>query len=186
MPEGLKLTLFVPAEGETGLEVKFQLGPLSFPLSLTRLPQRDEGQASPNVSLVWHQPGERLHTDIWATGNLVFAPRLDGFIEILDAKSGRVLGTAIVAGSAGEDRHIVLDVKVHDGLLYAATVSNGLVVFDVSEPTSPKLIGQYHRFVQKGSPENFTNIHNIFLSPDGRLVYAINHSLIEESSRPPI
>ena len=64
--------------------------------------------------------------------------------------------------------------------------SNGLVVFDVSEPTSPKLIGQYHRFVQKGSPENFTNIHNIFLSPDGRLVYAINHSLIEESSRPPI
>ena len=145
-----------------------------------RLRQRNEPQASPNVSLIWHQPGNGLHTDVWAEDGLVFAPRLDDSIEILDSKSGQILGTASIAEAAGGDRHIVLDVKARGGLFYAATVSNGLVVFDVSQPSSPDLIGQYHVFVFDGSPRNFTNIHNIFLSPDGSLVYAINQSLVGE------
>ena len=157
-----------------------KIGSLTFEVSLTRLPQRDEPQASANVSLVWHQPGEDLHTDIWAEDGLVFAPRLDGRIEVIDATSGQILGTASIADAAGGDRDIVMDVKARDGLLYAATISNGLVVFDISDPASPQLTGQYRVFAGDGSPENFTNIHNIFLSPDGNLVYAINQSLVGE------
>ena len=180
LPPGTELTAFFPAEGESGFEVTLKFATFTFPVSLMRLRQRNEPQASPNVSLIWHQPGNGLHTDVWADDGLVFAPRLDDSIEILDSKSGQILGTASIAEAAGGDRHIVLDVKARGGLLYAATVSNGLVVFDVSQPSSPDLIGQYHVFVFDGSPRNFTNIHNIFLSPDGSLVYAINQSLVGE------
>ena len=179
LPSGTELTAFFPAEGESGFEVTLKFATFSFPVSLIRLPQRNEPQVSPNVSLIWHQPGNGFHTDIWAEDGLVFAPRLDGHIEILDAKSGQILSVASVAEAAGGERHIVLDVKARGGLLYAATVSNGLVVFDVSQPASPELIGQYNVFAGDQSPENFTNIHNIFLSPDGNLIYAINHSLAE-------
>ena len=179
LPPGTELTAFFPAEGESGFEVTLKFATFSLPVSLIRLPQRNEPQVSPNVSLIWHQPGNGFHTDIWAEDGLVFAPRLDGRIEILDAKSGQILGVASVAEAAGGERHIVLDVKARGSLLYAATVSNGLVVFDVSQPASPELIGQYHVFAGDQSPENFTNIHNIFLSPDGNLIYAVNHSLAE-------
>ena len=183
LPEGTKLNVFVPESGDIGLEVKFQLGPFTFPISLTRLRQRDEPQASANLSLVWHEPGEGVHSDIWAADGLVFAPRFDAIIEILDAKSGQLLGTASVAELAEGKAHTVLDVKARDGILYAATVSDGVVVFDVSQPSSPKLIGQYYVFDREGSPENFTNIHNIYLSPDGKLLYAINQSLVSGPSR---
>ena len=180
LPEGTKITAYVPAEGEIGLDVRVQLGAFTFPVSLARVPQRDEPQASNNVSILWRQPGNGVHTDIWADDGLVFAPRLDGPIEILDAESGRIVGTASVAGAAGGDRLVALDVKAHGGMLYVATVSNGLVVFDISQPATPQLIGQYRVFVERGSPENFTNVHNIFLSPDGNFVYVINHSGLEQ------
>ena len=107
---------------------------------------------------------------------MVFAPHYsDRDIEILDADTGLMLGTATVPEAEGGDE-FVLDVKARDELLYAATIRNGLVVFDVSRPTAPELVGQYRVFLEERSPENFTNIHNIFLSPDGNLVYAINHS----------
>ena len=173
---GVNLTAFVPAQGESGLEVKLQPGPFTITITLSRIPQRDEPQASANVSLLWHERGNGTHSDIWAIDGLVFAPRLDGRIEVLDAKSGQLLGVASIAGTEGGEPPIVLDVKAHDGLLYAATVSNGVVVFDVSRPSMPELIGQHRVFLGGGSLENFTNIHNIFLSPDGNFVYAINQS----------
>ena len=48
------LTLFVPAEGESGLALRIQRGQLTFSASLSRLPQLVEPQASNNV-LRWTQ-----------------------------------------------------------------------------------------------------------------------------------
>ena len=182
--EGATVTMFVPSGGESGLKFRLRQGAFSLDFTLNRVPERDEPRASANVSLLWRQPGDGLHSDIWASDGLVFAPGFTGGVEILDAASGEILGSASVVGAAGGGPYAVLDVKVRDGLLYAATVSNGLVVFDVSEPAKPELIGQYHVFLGEGSSENFTNIHNIFLSPDRSLVYAINHSFPEEQSGP--
>ena len=170
-------TLFVPEQSDSGLKVNLTFRETTLNATLTLVPQRDESQASDNVTLLWHQPGEGIHSDIWAEDGLVFAPRYDaGIIEILDAKSGKILGTAVVPVADERSHAIVFDVKARGGLLYAATVTDGLVVFDVSEPATPQLIGQYQVFVEERSPENFTNIHNIFLSPDGKFVYAINTS----------
>ena len=100
-----------------------------------------------------------------------------------DAKTGAKLGTATVPQPEGERHNFVFDVKAHGGILYAATASTGLVVFNVSTPTAPELIGRYYVFEEEGSAENFVNIHNIFLSPDGRYVYAINTSSVDETER---
>jgi len=170
------VSAFVPPPGEGGLEVKFERGPVTFSATLTQVHQRDEPRVSENVKLLWHEPGDGIHSDIWAADGLVFAPRFDGRIEILDATSGKILSTATVPEARGGRPDIASDVKARDGLLYVATVFNGLVVFDVSPPTSPQLIGQHRVFSEEDSPDNFTNIHNIFLSPDGNFVYAINHS----------
>ena len=178
LPEGSSIEAFVPAQGESGFEMELRLGDVSLPtIQLSRVPQRNEPQASANVSLIWHEPGGDLHTDIWAEDGLVFAPHYsDGRIEILDAISGRTLGAAVVPSPDGHLINLVFDVKAHGGFLYAGTANSGLVVFDVSEPSAPELIGQYRVFVDEGSPDNFINIHNIFLSPDGNFVYAINHA----------
>jgi len=176
---------FVPAQGDSRIEVTLQHRQTRFPtVYLTRVRQRDEPQASDNVSLIWHQPGDGIHSDIWADDGLIFAPHFsDRHIEILDASTGRILSIASVPEAEGEEPEFVFDVKARDGLLYAATHSNGLVIFDVSDPTSPKLIGQYRVFVDDRAPANFTNIHNIFLSPDGNYVYAINISFRETDLR---
>ena len=178
--EGTRITVFVPVERETGLKFRISRGSFDVSVSLTRVPEREEPQASANVTALWHESGGGLHTDIWAADGLVYAPRFDGLIEILDGSTGRVLSVASLSGAAGRGPHIVLDVKASGGLLYAATVSNGLVVFDVSQPDNPRLIGQYRRTLGEGSPENFTNVHNIFLSPDASVVYAINHLFPEQ------
>lgn len=90
-----------------------------------------------------------------------------------------------MVGLEGGDPHTVLDVKAQDCLLYVATVSNGLVIFALFDPSAPELIGQYHVDEGEGSPENFTNIHNIFVSPDGNFVYAMNQSLLGMAPRTP-
>ena len=182
--QNIGLTVFVPAQGDSGLEITLRIGDLTLRSSLTMIEQRDEPEASDNVSVLWRQRGARaLHSDIWAEDGLVFAPHFDGNIEVLDARSGETLSRASIGEARGEGRLAVLDVKAHGGLLYAATVSNGLVIFDVSEPSAPKLIGQYRRVLARGSAQNFTNIHNIFLSPDGKLVYAINQSFAKGDLR---
>jgi len=170
------VSAFVPAPGEGGLEVKFERGPTTFSATLTRVHQRDEPRASDNVKLLWHEAGDGIHSDIWAADGLVFAPRFDGRIEILDATSGKILSTATVPEARGGRPDIASDAKARDGLLYVATAFNGLVVFDVSQPSSPQLIGQHRVFSEEDSPDNFTNIHNISISPDGNFVYAINQS----------
>lgn len=179
-PDSASFRAFVPVKGDSGLEVDLRYGESTFPtLVLTKVPQRDEPKASDNVKLLWQQSGARTHSDIWAADGLVFAPHYsDGDIEILDADTGIILSTASVPEVQGGSEH-VLDVKARDGLLYAATAHNGLVVFDVSRPATPELVGQ---FFEERPPENFTNIHNIFLSPDGNFVYAINHSSLFDPS----
>ena len=167
---------FVPAEGEIGLEVQLDDALGASTTSLAMLPQRDETEASDNVSLVWHQPGaDAVHSDVWVSDGLVFAPHFnDRHIEIRDAESGELLGTASVPENDTPHDQCVSDVKANGRLLYAATCLSGVVAFDVSEPSAPDLIGQYRVFERYASPENFTNVHNIFLSPDGNLLYAIS------------
>lgn len=178
-----KLTAFVPEQGETGVVLRFEFDSSPVAIPLARLPQKDEPQASANVTMIWHEEGNGTHTDIWADDGLVFAPRFDGQIEIMDAVSGQILSVVSVPeGDEGRtDR--VQDVKTRNGRLYAATLFNGIVVFDISQPTDPKLMGQYRVFVEDDSLENFTNIHNIFLSPQGNLVYAINNSSLGSDLR---
>ena len=89
---GADVTAFVPAAGDTGLEVRIRGAGLSLLFTLTRVPRADEPIASNNVALLWHQPGEGIHSDIWAEDGVVFAPRFDGRIELLGATSGEVLG----------------------------------------------------------------------------------------------
>ena len=158
------LLFFAPAGGGV-LEVTLSSPSFVARGNLTRIESRDEPQSSDNVEVLWHQPGEALHSDIWAEDGLVFAPRLDGMIEIIDAVSGSILGHA----TAG---YYVFDVKARDGILYAATASSGLQIIDVSDPVRPQPIGEFFAPLHEG----FTNFHNIFLSPDGEFVYAINQS----------
>ena len=134
--------------------------------TLDLIASSDEPASSGNVEVLWHQPGEGIHTDIWAEDDLVFAPRFDGSIEIIDAASGRILGEAVASG-------IAFDVKSRGGILHVATSSAGLQVFDVSDPADPRLIGGFEIPGPGGEPRS-TSFHNIFLSPDGRFVYAIH------------
>ena len=158
------LQIFAPA-AEGAVEVTLTSPNFVARGILTRIESRDELQSSDNVEVLWHQPGEALHSDIWAEDGLVFAPRLDGTIEIIDGNSGNILGRA----TAG---NYVLDVKARDGILYAATASSGLQIIDVSDPVRPQPIGEFFAPPHEG----FTNFHNIFLSPNGQFVYAINQS----------
>ena len=178
------LTAFVPATGDSGLEVTISGPPFTIEAVLTKVPQRDEAQASDNVTLLWRQPGRGPHSDIWAEAGLVFAPRFfGGAIEILDVKTGKLLGTARAPAGDPNMPNIIFDVKARGGLLYAATAPQGVLVFDVSQPAAPELLAQYRVQAEIESPENFFNIHNIFLSPDGRYVYAMNQSLPETDLR---
>ena len=158
------LHIFAP-EGQPGLEVTLSSDSFVARGTLTRIESRDEPQSSDNVEVLWHQPGGFVHTDIWVEDGLVFAPRYDGMIEIIDADSGNVLGHAM-AGT------YIFDVKARDGILYAATAFSGLHIIDVSDPARPRTIGEFFAPLHEG----FTNFHNIFLSPNGQFVYAINQS----------
>ncbi len=174
---GLDLSAFVPEEGDAGLEVTLDRGHFKLHAALAKVAQRAEPQSSDNVTLLWREDDvDSLNSDIWVDDGIVFAPRLDSRIALLDAATGELISFAGILGAMGEGVASVYDVKARDGVLYAATVSHGLVIFDVSEPESPELIGQHYAFESKGSDENFTNVHNIFLAPDGPFVYAINQS----------
>ena len=138
--------------------------------TLTPVFVRDEPLASDNVTLLWNHraPASGSYTDVWAEDGVVFAPHFGGTIELLDATSGEPLGQ-IAAGSS------VLDVKVRDGLLYAATTSLGLIVYDVSDPTAPAHLGGYAIWSEV-TGESFFNVHNVYLNPAGDTIYAINDS----------
>ena len=171
---GWDLTAFMPAEGDGGLEITVQGEGFAVGGTLARIAPRDEPQSTDNVSVLWRQTGDGLHTDIWADNGLIFAPRYDGVIEIIDAEDGKVLGQA--EGWSG-----ILDVKVLGGYLYAATSTPGLIVFDISDPSAPELIGSYEGYSASGDVEGYTSFHNIFLSPDGRFVYVADYSTFPKS-----
>ena len=138
--ESARFRAFVPETGDSGLEVDLSYGNSTFPtVVLAKVPQRNEPKASGNGSLLWEQRGTGTHSDIWAAEGLVFGPHFsDRDIEILDADTGVILSMATVPEAEG-GHELVLDIKTRDGLLYAATVRNGLVVFDVSRPDTPQL-----------------------------------------------
>jgi len=131
---------------------------------------------SSGVELVWHAPPTPncgSNHGIWADDGLVFAPCSGGMIMIHDAPTGRLVGTA--RPPAGSSTN-VLEVTYRNGLLYAATTSEGLLTFDVTTPSQPRLVGQFKVPGVAGSPERLVNIHNLTLSGDGRQVYLINQS----------
>ena len=160
-------TAFMSDEG--GLEVAFQGTDFAVGGTLARIAPMDESPSTDNVTVKWRRQGEGIHTDIWADDGLVFAPRFDGVIEIINAEDGEIIGRA-------EGWNVVLDVKAKGGLLYAATAVPGLLVFDVSDPGAPELIGTYEGFSADGEIEGYTSFHNIFLSPDDRYVYVADYS----------
>ena len=168
------LTAFIPAEGDGELEITVQATGFSASWTLARIAPRDEPRSTDNVTVLWQQPGGGIHTDIWADNGLVFAPRFDGVIEIMTAEDGKIVGQT-------ESLSAVLDVKAMGGFLYAATNVLGLQVFDISDPGAPELVGQFEASAAGGDLGGYTSFHNIFLSPDGRFVYAANYSMFPKT-----
>ena len=144
-------------------------GPRTVQATLRPVWQRDEPPVSDNVELLWQHHATDIggsYTDVWSADGVVYAPHFGGTIELLDAASGERIALIAAASS-------VLDVKVRDGLLYAATTASGLLIYDVSDPAAPTLLGQYA--VTVGASVNlFGNAHNIYLDPRRDLVFAIN------------
>ena len=111
-------------------------------------------------------------------GGLAFEPHSGGAIEILDAETRAELGV-IDTADYGPRQGLgtwVTDVKSAGSLLYAATASKGILIFDVADPAAPAFVGRYYVPGPRDSIETFSNVHNIYLSPDGATLYAINHS----------
>ena len=171
----------VPRAGETGLIVGFGgNGSRRVEANLSRVEERDETQASSNVTLRWqHRPANgATYAGIWVDGGVVYAPTDRGTVEILDATSGALLGTADLnrAPLSGRGTSSAFEVTARDGYLYAGGLAKGLVVFDVRDPRAPRFVSQYIVDAGAGSREAFNNIHNLYLSPRGNILYAINQS----------
>ena len=183
LPDEIRFSGFLPGNPDGTLTLEAELdgptGLVSFEASLVRIPSLDEPQKTDGVTQLWHHSGEAtlgLYTDLAVADGLVFAPHSAGAIEILDADSGERISVIDTREIAPEGRTFVLDVQARDGILYAATSSKGLLVFDLRKPAAPAMIGQLHAFVFQNHPSNIFNLHNIYLSPVADLVYAINHS----------
>ena len=184
LPEGVEFSALVPT-GTITIEVTTaragSRGPLVTRGTLMPVLERDEPRASANVTLLrHHQAGAEFgpYTDVWADGGVVFAPHGGGGIELLDAASGERVGlidfrpsaaanpdpdTPCLVCQVGATTAYVTAVKARDGVLYAATTSAGLLIFDVSDPAKVQLLGQLSHAATGGSPERFVNIHNIAL-----------------------
>jgi hypothetical protein len=146
---------------------------------LKRVPERDEPDASDNVELVWKHAVFSTcgsYAGVWAEGGLVFGACWSGVVEILDGATGRVLGTADVHDAPLGEDSAALEVTARDGILYVATTGRGVVTFDVSDPRNPRQAGQFYVDEGQASPNSVTNIHTLTLSPDGRLLFAINQT----------
>ena len=186
LPDGIDFAAFVEDGGDRRMTVTLTRqgrgGTLRRNASLTPVEERAEPPVTADVSLVWHHDETSRfgrHTDIWAADGIVVAPHDSGRIEILDAATGAplaVIDARAVQGGSPPRPLFVTDVKVRDGLLYAATAGAGLLIFDVRDPSAPQLLGQYIVWVSPQSPENFVDVHNIFISSAGDIVYAINQS----------
>jgi hypothetical protein len=145
---------------------------------------RDEPLMSSNVSVLWQHTGEtRGGGDLWIDAGVVYASVPSGQVEMLDASTGELLGRLDTrVGAQAAATPWILDLKVRDGVLYLATVARGVLMFDVRDPLQPRFLGQY--YVPGGGQDvAFANVHNIFLGPDGRHLFAINHSYAKTDLR---
>jgi hypothetical protein len=174
------VSIDVPAQDGEPLQLTLKTTD-DFELStqLKRVPERDEPLASDDVELIWKHSvfsSCRSNAGVWADAGVVFGACWSGVVELLDGATGRVLGVADTATApAGEDG-AALEVTVRDGILYVATTGRGVVTFDVSDPQLPRQVGQFYVDDGETSPNSVTNIHTLTLSPDGRLLFAINQS----------
>lgn len=112
--------------------------------SLQLLHDRDESP-SRNVTRVWSYRALRNPdtSDVWSADGVVFAPHLSGFVELLDARTGQpisVIDLNPLVG-AGDQSPAVLDMKARDGLLYMATATDGLFIYDVVLPEVLEFVG---------------------------------------------
>jgi hypothetical protein len=171
---------FMPREGETGLRISYGSSGRRTDVSLSRAEERDEPQSSPNVRLLWqHRPaGGALSAGIWVDNGVVYAPTDRGTVEVLDAATGELLGTADLtrAPLTGRGTSNAFEVTARNGVLYVGGLAKGLVIYDVRDPRAPRFVSQYIVDAGGGSRESFTNIHNLYLSPRGDILYAINQS----------
>jgi len=162
------------------MTVSLDLAETDLTTKLARVPNRDEPVKSENVELVWDRPTDAScssRSGVWAEDGLVFAPCFSGIIEILDAATGALKSRATLRDAPGGDFSAVLEVTARDGILYAATTNKGVVAFDVRDPEQPRFLGSfYHDDPIEASPDDVTNIHTLTLSPDGKLLFAINQS----------
>jgi hypothetical protein len=173
------LPLFMP-RADAGFRVQIGSGASVREISLAKFEERREPVSTNNVRLRWHEtsPGGASNYGIWAEDGLVFAPTSAGNIQIRDARGGALLGQAML-GSApltGRGPVFAQEVKARNGILYVATIYRGLLIYDVRDPAAPRFLSQYIVDAGFNSNESFTNIHNLFVSPRGDIVYAINQS----------
>ena len=165
--------------GNDDLDIDASLGGQSLRQKLLRVQVKEEPVASPNVELLWRQERTSrsgINTGIWAADGVVMAPTSSGTVELLDAASGTRLATANVALAEGRAAAAVQEVTARNGFLYAATTTKGVVIFDIRNPASPRLAGQFWFDGGSNNRESFTNVHTLTLGPDGNTLYAINQS----------
>ncbi len=174
--------LAIVTQDPPSVQITASFGPAfpTFELTLSKTEPLEEPSSSDNVTVLWHSrgPGPLIYTDVVVQEGIVIAPRYGENIELLDAATGDPLGVARSneAAQTGPGIPGVLDVRVVDHYLFAATQTRGLLVFDVQDPSQPRLLQQVFLVGDLSTTENFFNVHNIQLSPDGGLLYAVNVS----------
>lgn len=177
------VTFDVPREADGAMPFELVDSTLEPPVtrsgSMRRVTTRDEEQAE-RVVRNWRSRNAALgsNTDVWSEDGVVFAPHFGGHVELLSAATGERLGMIdinVVLGIGGRPT-AALDVKARDQLLYVATGSGGVLIYDVSIASQPEIVGQYVVVAAEGSPDGATNIHNIFLAPERDILYLINQT----------
>jgi choice-of-anchor B domain-containing protein len=171
-------SLSIPKAPGEAADLAFTAQGRTYVTTLRRIEDRPDEAPRQGVERLWIVPPSEAcpsSLGIWAEDGLVFGACSEGTVQIFEAATGRLLSQASTAGAAGGPS-TVLEVTYRDGLLFAATVNAGLVIFDVSDPRSPRLAGQFVVPAPRGSGEALTNVHNLTLSLDGRIIFLINQS----------
>jgi hypothetical protein len=169
------LTAFAANLPFHGRSLDLRLTSRGKPLSTVLLPtpSRVEPQSSPDIELVWHRPVSARcgsNRGVWAEDGFVYAACATGGFEVLDGLSGELRSSQGINGTA------FFEVVVRNGTLFAASTSEGVIAYDVSNPAAPRRIGQFKVSQGEGSPDSATNIHTLTLTPDGNVLFAVNQS----------
>jgi hypothetical protein len=182
LPEGVRgLSAEVPAAASEPMALTLRLRDRELTTQLARVAEADEPPSTDNLELVWSAPAGLecfSHAGIWAEDGVVFAPCFGGSIDLLDAASGGLLSLIHLESRSAFGPGAALEVTARDGVLFVATTANGVVAYDVRDPRQPKLLGSFFHDEPGDQPtvRDVTNIHTLTLSPDGRLLFAINQS----------